>query len=1548
MKKSTSLNRLEMRGIIEPLEARIAPAVVVPVVPPPLLFGATVHSVAVGSAILLHAGDVLSTSDTGGAYLMYVKAGQALVFTTDLNQNGLLDTNEITGIAAGNGLQLVSFTDIHGDVVTNLNLNGTLTDSDNNGATGPASSNGRDGQILLPSKITSIEMRSLTVADMTDQNADGVVDGTDVQLRLSPSAYSIFGNIYAGSGFGDQTFVGVLPTGAQNPAAHGLLFDSTGFSLQATSGKDFFTASTPEVGSILVGTAASNSHFSFGPAFHETNPQGLIQPFFPGSGVAGGGIFNIRSASTAMKFSIDTLHAGNGGFGAAGGSIDTVIISGDDVTGYSIIAGDGGAGFSGGAGGSITNFNDAGSLTAHVTIKAGDGGRGLTGPGGNGGQIALLGTVNFVGNVDLLLGNGANGFTAGGAGASLVSATIVSVDPSVSTAIDLITTTRDVDPAGLINTAVPTIGQTEQVDFNGDGVNDMVFSTSNPSQIVVVFGLGAVPGTFDVAHPLYLNGPDSAHIAVGDFNADGAPDIVAISGVANDGGISVYLNDGHGNFPSRQQSALPSLFDYGYYGGPTLGGTGIAVGDFNGDGILDVAEKSTVMNLNLVPHHVVEFLYGVADGTGKGSGYFAGDFKRADVAAITLQPTVTPPFVDLGPTGDGATIIKATALNDTALNDVLVGGFVGRGAFDVIDDSAAAVALNGGLPQENFFGLGQVDTNRDLPVGTTTNLALVDATLNDFTVVDLDNDGNADIATLTQAPVGFIVTHVGDGTGNFAPGSGGGNNAGIYLGPPGVNAPNSGFGFDNIAPAAIRTTDSDGDGVSSELAVLDYNTVSGVNVYEINLNGGFDQPAATFNTVPFATPLAYNNAVIAFDTYTVAGTTNVGYGVAEPSSGNPLDAYIDFEGDFPIGAFVPLDQYGLHITMGTGGNGAVGPGGVGGTLGGPLINTLALDPVTHLPIVTTSGTIHITLPANGNFQGIVDLFGADGGNGFTAGGTGGNVQGVTVDGGAFDSTINIVGGRGGFGLTGAGGAGGALAGNSIINGVNFTAGDGGQGMIGGSGGSIVGNNSPTTFDSETVSAVRLHAGQGAHGILLGGAGGSVNNFDSYFLSGGLLDYEAGNGGTAVSGAGGGGGSILTSSVNPTANHLSGEIYLLAGNGGNGLTGGGGGSLTTFINSPVAGVTPTTLSALAGNGGDGITGPGGIGGSISSLNVAVSGIQGTISLYPYTRILAGNGGHSFGGTGAVGGSLSGVVSTSQNSALVAVAGRGGDGLVAGGAGGGVTSATLNAAAITGNKVLVIAGRGGDGYGALATTTNIAAQDGGPVSTFGNVAAHGGNGGGISGFTQPITIQTRVDLNAGDGGGTVNYGTSNDSLFNVGVGGSITGVNITGTIGNVNHAVPIKAYNDVNNDGVVDEGMAVFVQNFFVNNATPLTPLDDTLGNVGLVAGAPGRVKGDNPASIAASGSISGITARSIMSMVAGSVDRIAAIQSVSGISHSDPNGVFGSDKDDPGNANVQGTIDYYNLNGTENHTGPVIGGRLLDGAVVAKAITGITGTRVFKR
>jgi len=171
--------------------------------------------------------------------------------------------------------------------------------------------------------------------------------------------------------------------------------------------------------------------------------------------------------------------------------------------------------------------------------------------------------------------------------------------------------------------------QIEAVDFNRDGKLDLAIATERQSDgtnlLKVLLGNG--DGTFqrdmDVTSAFFI-----FCFATGDFNGDGIPDLAAEEG----GEIETLLGDGHGRFTSA---------------GKVLEGEGpsfsvvlaLAVGDFNGDGFLDLAAPDAFSD------NVMIFL-GRGDGTlrlapklfgaGEGPGSvvvadFNGD-HRADIA----------------------------------------------------------------------------------------------------------------------------------------------------------------------------------------------------------------------------------------------------------------------------------------------------------------------------------------------------------------------------------------------------------------------------------------------------------------------------------------------------------------------------------------------------------------------------------------------------------------------------------------------------------------------------------------------------------------------------------------------------------------------------------------------------------------------------------------------------------------------------------------------------------------------------------------------------
>ena len=119
------------------------------------------------------------------------------------------------------------------------------------------------------------------------------------------------------------------------------------------------------------------------------------------------------------------------------------------------------------------------------------------------------------------------------------------------------------------------VGQIATGDFNGDGIPDMVAANSNGTTATVFLGKG--DGTFTSAAALTISSSYStiAAIAVGDFNKDGILDL-AFSGAD---GIAIYIGVGDGTFNETSGSpvAVPSLLQ------------NLIAGDFNHDGEVDLA-----------------------------------------------------------------------------------------------------------------------------------------------------------------------------------------------------------------------------------------------------------------------------------------------------------------------------------------------------------------------------------------------------------------------------------------------------------------------------------------------------------------------------------------------------------------------------------------------------------------------------------------------------------------------------------------------------------------------------------------------------------------------------------------------------------------------------------------------------------------------------------------------------------------------------------------------------------------------------------------------
>jgi hypothetical protein len=284
-------------------------------------------------------------------------------------------------------------------------------------------------------------------------------------------------------------------------------------------------------------------------------------------------------------------------------------------------------------------------------------------------------------------------------------------------------------------------------DFNGDGIPDLAVATSGTgtNNGSVSILLGNGDGSFQPAQNFAVGFAPDS-VAVGDFNGDGIPDLAVALDSFNPS-VDVLLGNGDGTF----QAAVP--YDAGQ------AAWSVAVGDFNGDGIPDLV----VANLG---NNNVSLLLGNGDGTFQAPRNFnvgmyprslaVGDFRGNAIQDIAVANGDSNTVSVLLGNGDGT---FQPARNYAVGRDpysVAVADLTGNGISDL-------VVADAGDTQGNGSGISVLLGNGDGTFRTTGTFGAGDSPFS-VTVGDFYGDG---VPAVAVAGGGGTRVLRGNGDGTF-------------------------------------------------------------------------------------------------------------------------------------------------------------------------------------------------------------------------------------------------------------------------------------------------------------------------------------------------------------------------------------------------------------------------------------------------------------------------------------------------------------------------------------------------------------------------------------------------------------------------------------------------------------------------------------------------------------------------------------------------------------------------------------------------------------
>jgi hypothetical protein len=315
--------------------------------------------------------------------------------------------------------------------------------------------------------------------------------------------------------------------------------------------------------------------------------------------------------------------------------------------------------------------------------------------------------------------------------------------------------------------------QIATADFNGDGKPDaLVFTPANGGS-VLTSSLSVLPGDgtgklgTPITSPLTIS---PTMLVTASINGDGKADVVLAGLIPNvSPEVAVLINQGNGTFAAEQDYALPS---------PVVS---LVTGDFNGDGITDVAVGVNPGAGNTGPSGVYVLL-GQANGTFSApvkidaslnpTGLTAGDINgdgKTDLI-VADQGNIYSPQVNgalhvyLGNANGSFTSAVAPTTSASNYSVAALGDLNADGKLDLIVAGTVAGASAGSGPLNVFTLLGNGDGTFQAAVASVP--AGQDESVTAIALADFNKDGHLDVAIGNATDYTEVWLGNGDGTFN--------------------------------------------------------------------------------------------------------------------------------------------------------------------------------------------------------------------------------------------------------------------------------------------------------------------------------------------------------------------------------------------------------------------------------------------------------------------------------------------------------------------------------------------------------------------------------------------------------------------------------------------------------------------------------------------------------------------------------------------------------------------------------------------------------------